>query len=84
MYCALADEPLVALPVRQPEDACDVGAHAQMLLDRLNRDAESALTEHLAQTSIADVVVELAQHVDPCPVDYIAKGQHGEGAAATW
>lgn len=69
VYRAIEDEPLFAMPARDPSDACDVGAHVQAVLDPLAGEAEAALIERLEDTSIADMVVEIALRVGPCPID---------------
>lgn len=85
VYQALGHEPLFALPERDSQGWCDddVGAHVMTVLDRLNAEAADALHQHLAKTSVADVVVEIARQVGPCPVGYISVGSQREGEDAS-
>jgi Rrf2 family protein len=69
IYRAVEDEPLFALPIRDPSDDCEVGAHVHAVFSRISSDAEHALIEHLANSTIADVVAEIARRVGPCPLD---------------
>lgn len=79
VYRAVGHEHLFTLPAREPDDDCDVGAHVLKVLDRLNTDANHVLVNYLAETSIADLVVEIAQQVGPCPVTAIARERNIEG-----
>lgn len=69
IYRAVEDEPLFALPARDPSDACEVGAHVHEVFNRIAADAEHALIDHLATVTIADLVTEIARRVGPCPLD---------------
>lgn len=84
VYRAIGHEALFTLPARQPDDDCDVGAHVLSVLDRLNTGADRVLVDHLATTSIADLVVEIARQVGPCAVKDIAHGRNTEGELKIW
>ncbi len=65
-YRAVEPEPLFALPPRPPSAHCDVGRNVQQVLNRYFADAETAMEERLAQTTLADVMADVARSFGGC------------------
>jgi Rrf2 family protein len=62
IYRVVETGPLFALHRQQPNQMCLVGRHIEDVLSEIFRDAESAMGQVLARTTIADVTVA----VGPC------------------
>lgn len=56
IYRALEDEPLFALPQREPGAECPLGKQFPFVVERCFRDAEQAMEAHLANVTVADVI----------------------------
>src|SRR5918997_7038116 len=65
-YRAVEPDPLFALPPRKPCAQCDVGRNVQQVLNRYFTDAEAAMEERLAQTTLADVMADVARAFGVC------------------
>ena len=65
-YRAVEPDPLFAMPPRKPCAHCDVGRSVQQVLNRYFTDAEAAMEERLAQTTLADVMADVARAFGAC------------------
>ena len=58
-YEAVQEGALLALPPQQPSRSCDIGKTIQQTLRGIFAEAEAALEQNLAQTTIADVLIRV-------------------------
>jgi Rrf2 family protein len=55
-YQAVEEGPVLSRLAHPPSDACEVGRHMQDLLDTEFREAERAMEDRLARTTVADLL----------------------------